>query len=299
MKTYELISYSRRRIKGNRRRILLICLLPLGAELFFRTAETALYSILLYFGEMPPTALFTGENSEHLAIAAIFAALRLFICPPLWCAAAVRMKEFTDEKGKKTSFSDMLLNGRFIRRSISAAFWTKMVSAAASIPSILLAGFAVQLVSKGADSRGLIIASNAAALSAAFAFFWLTVRASLTAVPFLLAEFPKKGGFSAVMSSLKFMRGRRKMPLLLAAAYILPMLTIVAIPFLIPELAAAFSIGISIYLKEDEYVLGEQEEFQSGRVGFYRKFGRKSHPAKLSPRKMRRIAQAAAKAEKP
>lgn len=298
MKTYELISYSRRRIKGNRRRILLICLLPLGAELFFRTAETALYSILLYFGEMPPAALFTGENSEHLAIAAIFAAFRLLICPPLWCAAAVRLKEFTDEKGRKTSFSEMLLNGRFIRRSISAAFWIKIVSAAAALPAISAAVFAIRIVSEDADSRRLIIASNAAALAAAFALFWLAVRASLATVPFLLAEFPKKGGFSAVMSSLKFMRGRRKMPLFLGAAYILPMLTVVAIPFLIPELATAFSIGISIYLKEDEYVLGEQEALKSGRVVFYRKFGRKRHAAKLSPRKMRRIAQAAPEAEK-
>lgn len=299
MKTYELISYSRRKIKGNRRRILLICLLPLGAELFFRTAETAIYSILLYFGDMPPAALFTGENAEQLAIAAIFAAFRLLVCPPLWCAAAVRLKEFTDEKGRKTSFSDMLLNGRFIRRSISAAFWVKIISAAAALPSIAAAGFAIEILSEGADSRGLIIASNAAALSAAFALFWLAVRAGLAAVPFFLAEFPKKGGFSAVVGSLLFMRGRRKMPLFLGAAYFLPMLTIIAVPFLIPELATAFSIGISIYFKEDEYVLGEQEALNSGRVGFYRKFGRKRHAAKLSPRKMRRIAQTASKAEKP
>lgn len=299
MKTYELISYSRRRIKGNRRRILLICLLPLGAELFFRTAETALYSILLYFGEMPPADLFTGENTEQLAIAAIFAAFRLFICPPLWCAAAVRLKEFTDEKGRKTSFSDMLLNGRFIRRSISAAFWIKLISAAAVLPAIAAAVFAVKLVSEGAGSRRLIIASNAAALSAAFALFWLAVRASLAAVPFFMAEFPKKGGFSAVMGSLRFMRGRRKMPLYLGAAYILPMLTVIAVPFLIPELATAFSIGISIYFKEDEYVLGEQEALKSGRVDFYRKFGRKRYAAKLSPRKMRRLSQTAPEAEKP
>lgn len=257
MKTRELIGYARKRVRGRRRELLLVCMIPIGADLFFRLAEAALYSLLLYFGAMRPAALFTGENTEQLVIAAVFTLLRWLVTAPLFCAAAVRLKEFTDEKPLFTSFSDMLLSGRFIRRSISAFFMGRLVGAAALVPAAAAGAYAFSLISGGGGSRELFAASNAAALAIAGIALWISVRLSLTAVPFILAACPEKSAAGAVFMSFRFMRGRRGMPLKLAAAYLLPMLTIAAIPFLIPELAAALSIGMSIFMKEDEYILQE------------------------------------------
>ena len=62
MKIRELIRFSRGLLMGRRARTMMICILPLGAELFFRFAEAAVYSMLLYFGNIEPIRLFGGSN---------------------------------------------------------------------------------------------------------------------------------------------------------------------------------------------------------------------------------------------
>lgn len=253
MKAWELIGYSRRCLKGKRREIFLICSLPLGAELLFRALESAIYSLLLYFGTFKPVSLFTGENTQQLAVSAVFAVLRLTVCPPLWCAAAVRLREFTEGASRRTSFQEMLLNGRFIRRSISAFFTGKLFSGAVLAPGLASAYLAVRILSYGADSSELFIAVNGIVLTAVSVTVWILLKLSLTAVPWILAAYPEKSGSSAVLAAIRFMRGRRSLPVKLLIAYILPAVTVIGLPFVIPEAAAAYSQAVSIFMKEDEY----------------------------------------------
>lgn len=245
MKIWELIGYTRRKIKGRRAELLLICLPPAAAELFFRLAEAAFYSLLLYFGAMSPAGLFTGELAGQLVIAAVMTLLRWTASAPLRCAAAVKLRELTGEGRVRSSASELMLNGRFLRRSISAHIAGRLLSFAAIAPAAALGAYAYTLVSDGGGSGELFAASNAAVLAAVFAALWLSVRLSLTAVPFLLAEFPDKSALSCVFMSLGFMRGRKRIPLALTV--------ISFIPVFLPGAAAAFATGTAIFIKEDEY----------------------------------------------
>ena len=121
------------------------------------------------------------------------------------------------------------------------------------MPTALLGAYAYTLIADGGVGSELFAAWNAAALAVLSAFLWLGARLSVTAVPFLLAEYPERGGISCVLMSLSFMRSRKRLPLGLAAVYFLPLATAVGIPIFLPEAAAAFATGISIFIKEDEY----------------------------------------------
>ncbi len=253
MKTTELIGYSRKKIKGRRREVLMICLPPIFAELFFRIAEAAVYSFMLYFGTLTPAGLFTGESIEQLVVAVVFTFIRWIISAPLWCGTAVRLLEFAGDKDKKSLFSDMLLSGHFIRRSLSSFFMRKLISTVLLTPCIVSGVYTVSLLSSSSDSGQLFIASNTGALCIVLFVFWISVKINMSSVPFLLAEYPEKSGIGAVFMSFRFMRGRKKMFVGVGTVFLVPFLTVIAIPFIIPEIASAYAVGISIFFKEDEY----------------------------------------------
>lgn len=266
MKTMELIGYSRKKTKGRRREVFLICLPPIFAEIFFRLAEAAVYSLMLYFGAFTPAGLFTGESIEQLVITLVFTFIRWIICTPLWCGTAVRLLEFAGDKDKKSLFSDMLLSGRFIRRSLSSFFMRKLISMIFLIPAVVSGIYTVILLSSSADSRQLFIASNTGALCVLLLIFWISVKISMSSVPFLLAEYPEKSGIGTVFMSFRFMRGRKKMFVGIGAIFFIPFLTIIAIPFIIPEIASAYAVGITIFFKEDEYAGTVQPERRKRRL---------------------------------
>ena len=253
MKIFELIAYSRGNIRGKRRSLLLACLLPFGAELLFRLAEAAFYSLLLYFGAMQPAELFTGKNAEQLVLVVIFTIARWLVTAPLTCAAAVKAMEAAAEKSPRVHVSELLLDGRFLRRSIAASVTMKLICLAALIPAAGAAIYAAETVSRGGGSRELFGAVNMAVLAVLLMGVWLAARLTAAAVPFLLAAYPEKGGIAAAFGAFRFMRGRRALLLKLFAVYLPLMATIAGIPFFLPELAAALATGISIYIKEDEY----------------------------------------------
>lgn len=253
MKTTELIGYSFKKIKGRRREVFLICLPPIFAELFFRLAETAVYSLMLYFGELNPVGLFTGESMIHLAVAVAFTLIRWIVTAPLRCGTAVRLLEFAGDKEKKSLFSDMLLNGRFVRRSLSSFFTCKLISTAVLLPSVLSGMYTISLLSSSADNGQLFIASNTGVFCIVMLFLWISIKISMTSVPFLLAEYQEKGGIRTVFRSFRFMHGRKKMFVGVCMVFLIPFATLLAIPFIIPEIASAYAVGISIFFKEDEY----------------------------------------------
>ncbi|MBO5164772.1 MAG: hypothetical protein J6B75_10100 [Ruminococcus sp.] len=290
MKKRELLRYSRRLVKGRRRELLLICMIPVGTELFFRTAEAALYCLMLYFGNIKPMGLFTGESAEQAVISGIFAVLRLLVIPPLWCGLAARLMMFAEGREDSPAFSDMLLSGKFIGRAITATLFGRLIAAAVLFPGILSAACGIGMLSDGADSAELIVATNLIAVGIGFVILWGAVRLSLTAVPFLLWERRELSAVRTVIYALRFMKDRRGLPLTLIFAYLPPVLTVAAAPYFIPEWAAAYAVGISIFIKEDETV-DERAYFHSGD-----RFAENAQ--KLSPRKLRRIRRIAEKAQK-
>lgn len=253
MSVWELISYTRQRIRGKRAELLFVCMPPIAAVLLFRLAEAAFYSILLYFGALSPAELFTAGHFGQFIIAALMTLLRWGIAAPLICAAAVKLRSIVGERAESINTSDFLLSGAFVGRSISAYLSVKILCFAAFLPSALLIMYSYTLLTNGGDSEELFAAWNAAALAFVFAALWLYVRISMTVVPFLLAEYPERKAMACVMMALGFMRGRKRLPVKLALTYILPIATVVGIPVFLPEFAAAFATGISIYIKEDEY----------------------------------------------
>lgn len=253
MRIWELIGYTRRRIRGRRAEILLACLPPIAAELLFRLGEAAFYSLLLYFGAMRPAELFTGGYVGQLVLAVLLTVLRWGVTAPLVCAAAVRLRAIVTDGAESPPASELLLRGSFLRRSITAYAAGRLMCFAALVPAALLAAYAYAALADGGGSDELFAASNAAALAAVSAAMWLAARLSVTAVPFLLAEYPERSALACVAMSLGFMRGRKRTVLALAAIYALPILTAVGLPIFLPELAAAFATGISIFMKEDEY----------------------------------------------
>lgn len=48
--------------------------------------------------------------------------------------------------------------------------------------------------------------------------------------------------------------------------FLIPLITVIAIPFLIPEIASAYALGISIFFKEDEYARSVQPERRKRRL---------------------------------
>ena len=253
MSIWELIGYTRRRICGRRAELLLVCLPPVAAGLLFRLGEAAFYSLLLYFGAMRPAELFSGGFAGQLVLAGMLTLMRWGVTAPLICAAAARLRSAVTDGAEDVPASELLLRGDFIRRSITAYVAGKLLCFAALVPAALLGAYAYTLIADGGGSSELFAAWNAAALAALSAILWLGARLSVTAVPFLLAEYPDRGGLACVVMSLSFMRGRKRLPLGLAAVYALPLVTLVGIPIFLPELAAAFATGISIFIKEDEY----------------------------------------------
>lgn len=292
MKIVELIKYSRCTVRGRRSRILLNCLFPLSVELFFLTAEAAVYSFLLYFGGIRPMELFTGKSGAQLVFAAILAVLRLLIMPPLRCGAVVRITELIRGSGRQTAMSDMLLSGRFLRRSIGSGIFSRLISSAILIPTVLLGKTAVVLIMHGGDDKKLFAAVNSAVLCLIFLGIWISLRISLRAVPFVLAYLPELGGFAAVMYSLRCMSGRRRVILRLVVIYFLPLITVLPAIYFIPEAAAAFSLGMW-------QCINDYEEGKRGKADFCGDGGKSGAAGKISSWRMRRLRRAASADEKP
>lgn len=287
MKLRKLIQYSKQLLRGRRIKTSLICLLPLGAELFFRSAEACVYSLLLYFGEISPIMLFSGKSTVQLAFTSICTLLRWIVTAPLISAAAFRLCEVCGDTDKScTPLSEIILNRSFFRRSLAALLWTKIVGLITLIPAVFFGVTAYSLLISSHSAKELFMTAHAIMLTLVSIGMWISLKLSLTAVPFLLVQFPKKSVFHVVRESIGFMNGRKAALVKLMAVYLPPMLTVIAVPILLPELMTAFSLSIDIYIKEDEYL---------ERNKTYSRIRQASDSAKLPHRKKRSLKAAADK----
>lgn len=286
MRIRELIRYSKLLLKGRRARTVMILMLPLGAELLFRFAEAAIYSLLLYFGEMSPISLFTGESRIQLAAALLCALFRLAVTAPLIYAASFRLCEICCEAPRKriTPIPRVLMNRRCFKRSLAAALWSRFFSFIALIPAIFFGLTTYSLITDDLDTKGVFMAVHAFSLTVASVILWISLKISLAALPYLLVKFPQKGVFRTAVYALRLMSGRKAAVLRLAAVYFFPMLTVIGIPFAYTGFMTSFYLSIEIFIKEDEYLEGNKAD---GRIG------QADVPASLPLRKKRRFSPAA------
>ena len=279
MKIRELIRFSRGLLMGRRARTMMICILPLGAELFFRFAEAAVYSMLLYFGNIEPIRLFGGSNPVQLGVTAASTLLRLLTTAPLMYAAAYRLYGMTSELPQKRceAFSRILLRKCTFKRSISAALWTKAVGLLALAPAVFFGTAAYGLTGEKLSPREAFLAANALFLTGVSVILWLSLKLSFAAVPYILVRFPKMTAFRAMIFSVGFMHGRKSVLLRLLAVYLPQMLTIAGLPYALTKLMTAFSLSIDIFIKEDEYLEANRaygrrrKSHNSGKIPFGKK----------------------------
>ena len=290
MKLREVIKYSKDLLKKHRVSTMIICLLPLSSELFFRFAEATVYSLVLYFGDMNPLSLFNGENPLQILTTLLSSLMRWCVGSPLIYAVAFRLCEVCYENRQRTftPLSEILLDGRNFRRSLAVSLWTKIIGLFSLIPAGICGMTAYYFIVNGKGTNDLFIAVHAIVFTVVSLFMWLNVRITMFAVPFLMAHFPHKSVLRLVFGSFRFMKGRHTDMLKLFASYILPMLTIFSVPYLIPEIMTSFSLIISIYIREDDY---------SERIKINSRTAKSNDTSKIPYRKKRRFTTITEKAE--
>lgn len=287
MKIRELIPFVRKLLKGRNIAVMTVCMLPLLGDLFFRFAEAAVYSLLLYFGELPPIALFSGESPLQLAVAALSALMRIVLIPPLIYAAAVRLTEICAER-TITPLGSVLASRRNFRRSVIAAVITKLLGIISLLPAAFFGVNAYRLLITGHSAGELFLTVHAFVLTLASVGMWISLRISLSALPFLMALRPETSVLRLTFRSLRMMRGRKSVLIRLIAAYLPLIVTVVGIPFALMRISAAWALCISISLKEEEYNEGNKAESKR-RKAFI--------PAKFSDEAAGSLTAAAYKAE--
>lgn len=295
MRARDLVRYSRRLTgKGRKRSALVVfCILPLIAELFFRCAEAAVYSLLLYFGQMKPIDLFRAGSIIQLSVMVLCTVIRWLTVYPLSYSAAVRLCEVcTDSSEKHTPYPKIL--SRSFGRSISAAFCSKLISTASLAPAVFFGVTAYRLILGSLDTNGVFMAVNAVVLTAVSVGVWLSCRVSLSAVPYLLADMPHKNAFAVTFYSLKFMRGRKRVIMRLAVMCLPYALTIIGIPAAVFRFRAAYALAADIFIREDEYSAEEADRTERNKI--HGGCSAADDSAKISHRKKRSLKKAAGEA---
>jgi len=259
----ELIPFVRKMLRGRNITVMAVCMLPLLGELFFRFAEAAVYSLLLYFGELPPIALFSGKDRIQLAVSVLSALLRFVVISPLIYAAAAVLTDICAER-KPASLSSILVSRRNFRRSLTAGLITRLLGAAALVPAAFFGVNAYRLLVSGHTAGELFLTFHAFVLTALAVGMWISLRISLSALPFLMAQFPDRSVVRLTFMALRIMKGRKAVFIRLMAIYLPAALTVIGIPFALTRVSAAWALCISIRMKEEEYNEGNKAESQLG-----------------------------------
>lgn len=259
MKLGTLTTYSDKLLKGNYLKSVLFCMSICGASLIFMLAEASLYSIQLYFGNIKPVMLFTGESSIQLLILLICTALRYIVTAPLQYATAYWFMSLCHEqkKHRRASIGRMIPDFKTYCKSLAVLLGSKLVGTAFLLPTAFFGIITVSVLSDGIEKSGsfnLLMLVHAAVMTVLSIGLWLRAKLTLLSVPFLMSVYRNESSIGLIKHSFKFMKRRRLIFLKLVAKYGLLMLPIVTIPIFLPKLYTASALGIDIFVKEDEYL---------------------------------------------
>lgn len=252
MDIHKLIKYSGSLLKGKFTKAFLIAVMPVVSELVFRLAEAAAYSLLLYFTDISPLGLFTGDSLIQQISTLIFTVLRWLTTAPLIYTAAYWFSGLSGELNN-SNLSELITDKKIYFRSLSLLLWTKFVGLFYIIPVFLFGASVYALTASETAETGILITVHASVMTVITAIVWLKTKIALLAVPFLAVHFPDRSAVSVVRYSLRLMKGRINTLIKLIIIYILPMITIAAIPFLLPRFFSSLSLLVDISVKEDEY----------------------------------------------
>ncbi|MBQ8961960.1 MAG: hypothetical protein IJ071_12235 [Ruminococcus sp.] len=285
MKTVELLRYSGGVVRRTGLRPWLACLLPIAGGAFFRLAEAALYSLMLYFGILSPRELFTGGSLMQTAVWGAFTVLRWLACGPLVYAAGVRVWQLS-RREETAPLGEVLL--RRPGRSLLAYALCRGASFLGSLPAAALwFGFFLCL-RHGAGERELFLALHCGALGTLAVIWWAALRLKLAAVPLIMAAEPEKGALSCVAGTLRLLKGRGGVLLRTGAVFLLPAVTAIGLPWAAVRFAAAMGVSTDIFRKEDEY---------AERAEIYRRAGPPGDAERVPARRKGRITAAAGQAQ--
>lgn len=250
MKIREIVRYSKRLIKNRRTGVMLICLLPVTVGLLFNFMETSVFSMILYFSDRKPVEIIRDRGLLISAISVTILLMKWIFTAPLKYARAVRLNEICCETRKiYTPVSVILTNSKAVGRSIASEILTKIVSLLAISPAVVTIILAVRSFS----DENLSGCIHLLALSFLLILFWLSVKLTMTCVPFLLARDRSKNALSTVFRAFRFTKGRKSLLLRLVIFYTLPSVFLLPLLWTFPEFMSAYALSMSIFFRQDEY----------------------------------------------
>ena len=88
---------------------------------------------------MTPDVFGRDKSQAMIGVQMAFAYTGFLVMPPLWCGLAARLMMLADGIDEPPAFSRFLLSGKFILRSISAAFFVRLISALLLVPVVVFA----------------------------------------------------------------------------------------------------------------------------------------------------------------
>ena len=181
MKLGNITDYSAKLLKGSRMNTMLIVLAVLFAELFFRVAESALYSLMLYFGTIKPAELFTDKTLLQYLISAVFTTLRYITAAPLIFTAACRFTGICtgNAKLKRTPLSSILLSRRLYLRSLASLLCSKLAGVIFMLPSAFFGCTAFSLIADAASDNSptsLFMAVHASVMTLLSVGLWIWAK---------------------------------------------------------------------------------------------------------------------------
>jgi hypothetical protein len=261
VKIRELLPFVRKMLRGRLPVTMSICMLPLLAELSFRSAEAAVYSLMLYFGRLRPAELFSGSGTFQPAVSAVSMLLRMTVTAPLIYGAAVRLTELCSEESL-TPLGDVLVSRRNFRRSLTAELIKRVLGLAALLPAAFFGTAAWRMLMSGGTAGDLFMTVHAFVLTAVSLGMWAALRIGLSALPYLMATYPERSVLRLAFTAMRLTRGRKMVLVKLAAAELPLALTVAGLPFALTRIMAGWALCISITVKEEEY--NERDKAQAG-----------------------------------
>lgn len=253
MRALELFKFSRRLLRGRRISTAAVCIMPVIAELFFRFAEAAIYAMLLYFSDMKPIELFGSRNPIQLVTLISCTLMRWTATAPFTLAAAYRLTELINGTSL-TPLPALISDKSFLILSLRITLQNKLIGTLSLIPAFFFGAVGVSLLHSAHSTGEVFLTVHAFALTVLSVMIWVSVKLTLAAVPFIIADKRDMGSWRAALTALRILHGRKPVIVRTALLYLPPMLTVIAFPSALTSLMTAFALCVSIGIKEEEYI---------------------------------------------
>ncbi len=257
MKITQLVGYSRNLLKGRKTRAFFSAFSFAGTIVFFRFAEAAAASTMLYCTGLTPFQLFSPENIVWQLFFILCLLLKCAALSPIMPSCALRFTKLCGNdvaiKNNMSVFS-VISDARLNFRSFFTILAVKIVSLIFMLPVGFFLSLAVNFINNGSEPINVFYAVHCVAMTLTAFGVWIWAVLGMTAVPFAFLKFPNKNIIRIIAYSFRIMKNRRFSIIKLTAIYIPSMIFIATIPWLLTEFFMSVSLYINISIKELEYI---------------------------------------------